>query len=218
LKVKSNVPHPPLLLGLALSGTFLVIGICPAGTWAGGNYPIYSDKETVMPTPAYLSITGVKQGLITAGTFTQDSVGNIYQEGHEDQILVQAFSHQVIIPRDPQSGQPTGQRVHKPLMISKVFDKSSPLLFSALTSGEEVKCRLEWFRTSSAGTQEHYFTIELEGATIVDIQSRMPNCQDPENAHFTHLEDVHFTYRKIVWTHEVSGTSGSDDWRSPVAG
>ncbi|EOX0195499.1 TPA: Hcp family type VI secretion system effector, partial [Pseudomonas aeruginosa] len=24
--------------------------------------------------------------------------------------------------------------------------------------------------------------------------------------------------RKITWTHEVSGTSGSDDWRSPVAG
>ncbi len=40
------------------------------------------------------------------------------------------------------------------------------------------------------------------------------NCQDPGNAHFTHLEDVHFTYRKITWTHEVSGTSGSDDWRS----
>ena len=95
-----------------------------------------------MPTPAYLSITGVKQGLITAGTFTQDSVGNTYQQGHADQILVQAFSHQVVVPRDPQSGQPTGQRVHKPLMISKVFDKSSPLLFSALTSGEQVTCRL----------------------------------------------------------------------------
>ncbi|MFJ2320673.1 type VI secretion system tube protein Hcp, partial [Pseudomonas sp. NPDC087817] len=25
-----------------------------------------------------------------------------------------------------------------------------------------------------------------------------------------------FTYRKITWTHEVSGTSGSDDWRAPV--
>ncbi len=23
---------------------------------------------------------------------------------------------------------------------------------------------------------------------------------------------------EITWTHEVSGTSGSDDWRSPVAG
>ncbi len=50
------------------------------------------------------------------------------------------------------------------------------------------------------------------------MRLHMHNCQDPGNAHFTHLEDVHFTYRKITWTHEVSGTSGSDDWRSPVAG
>jgi type VI secretion system secreted protein Hcp len=35
--------------------------------------------------------------------------------------------------------------------------------------------------------------------------------------HFIHLEDVHFTYRQITWTHEISGTSGSDDWRIPVA-
>ncbi|MEG1042934.1 MAG: hypothetical protein RSE94_23765, partial [Pseudomonas sp.] len=29
-----------------------------------------------MATPAYMSITGEKQGLITAGAFTADSVGN----------------------------------------------------------------------------------------------------------------------------------------------
>ncbi|WP_248803765.1 Hcp family type VI secretion system effector [Pseudomonas sp. MWU13-2100] len=171
-----------------------------------------------MPTPAYLTLQGTKQGLITAGTFTEDSVGNIYQEGHEDEILVQAFDHQVIIPRDPQSGQPTGQRVHKPLKITKVFDKSSPLIFTALTTGERLtECTLKWFRTSASGTQEHYFTIKLEDAIIVDVQSNMANCQDPNMSHFTHLEDVYFTYRKITWTHEVSGTSGSDDWRTPVA-
>ncbi|OHW58303.1 hypothetical protein ABI36_0213485 [Pseudomonas aeruginosa] len=32
-----------------------------------------------MATPAYMSITGTKQGLITAGAFTEDSVGNTYQ-------------------------------------------------------------------------------------------------------------------------------------------
>lgn len=171
-----------------------------------------------MPTPAYLTMKGTKQGLMTAGTFTADSVGNIYQQGHEDQILVQAFEHQIIIPRDPQSGQPTGQRVHKPLMITKVFDKSSPLIFNALTSGEKLEtCRLEWFRTSATGTQEHYFTIELTDAIIVDVKSSMPNCQDPANAHFTHLEDVYMTYRKIIWTHEVCGTTGSDDWRTPLS-
>lgn len=51
-----------------------------------------------MATPAYMSVTGEKQGLITAGAFTADSVGNTYQEGHEDQVMVQGFDHQVIIP------------------------------------------------------------------------------------------------------------------------
>ncbi|WP_194792073.1 type VI secretion system tube protein TssD [Pseudomonas sp. UFMG81] len=74
-----------------------------------------------MATPAYMAVTGEKQGLITAGAFTADSVGNTYQEGHEDQVMVQGFEHEVIIPRDPQSGQPTGQRVHKPVKITKVF-------------------------------------------------------------------------------------------------
>jgi type VI secretion system secreted protein Hcp len=169
-----------------------------------------------MPTPAYLSIEGTNQGNITAGTFTEDSVGNIYQEGHEDEILVEAFKHEVIIPRDPQSGQPTGQRVHQPLTITKVYDKSSPLLYQALTSGERLsKVALKWYRTSSTGTQEHYFTTELEDAIIVDITAHMPNCQDPGQSHFTHLEDVSFTYRKVTWTHEVAGTSAHDDWRAP---
>lgn len=44
------------------------------------------------------------QGNITAGAFTADSVGNIFVEGHEDQMLVQQVKHQVLVPTDPQSG------------------------------------------------------------------------------------------------------------------
>ena len=169
-----------------------------------------------MPTPAYMSVTGTTQGLITAGAFTADSVGNIYQEGHEDECIVQAFKHEVIIPRDPQSGQPTGPRVHQPVIITKVYDKASPLLYNALTSGEVLtEVVIKWFRTSMAGKQEHYFTHTLTDAVIVSINANMPNCQDPGLAHFTHLEEVAMTYRKIVWTHEVAGTSGDDDWRVP---
>jgi type VI secretion system secreted protein Hcp len=169
-----------------------------------------------MPTPAYISIDGVNQGLITAGANTMDSMGNRYQEGHEDESTVQAFRHEIIIPRDPQSGQPSGQRVHQPLVITKIFDKASPLLYAALASGERLnKVTIKWFRTSMAGTQEHYFTHELEDAMIVDIRGHSPNAQDPAQAHFTHMEDVEFTYRKITWTHEVAGTSGDDDWRAP---
>jgi type VI secretion system secreted protein Hcp len=170
-----------------------------------------------MPTPAYMSIEGTTQGNITAGCFTEDSVGNIYVEGHEDEVLVEAFKHNIIIPRDPQSGQPTGQRVHQPVTITKVYDKSSPLLYQALCSGERLpRVEIKWYRTSPAGKQEHYFTHVLEDAVIVDINAAMPNCQDPGQAHFTHLEEVSMTYRKITWEHVVAGTSGSDDWRTPI--
>lgn len=146
-----------------------------------------------MATPAYMSITGTKQGLIIAGVFTADSVGSTCQKSHENQVIVQGFSHEVIIPRDPQSGQPTGQCVHKPVVITQVFDKASPRLLTALTCGERMsEITLHWDRTSAAGTQERYDT--------------------------TQREDVYFTYRKITCTHEVFGTSGSDDGRSPVEG
>ena len=168
-----------------------------------------------MATPAYMYVNGVTQGLITDGAFTADSVGNIFQEGRENEVMVQGFSHELTMPRDPQSGQTTGLRIHKPVIITKVFDKSSPLLLQALTTGEVMTSVLiKWYRISIKGTQEHYYTTELEDAIIVHIKDYMHNCQDPANSHFTHLQDVHFTYRKITWTHEVSGTSGSDDWRS----
>ena len=54
-----------------------------------------------MPTPCYISIEGKTQGNITAGAFTSDSVGNIFVQGYEDEMLVQEFNHQVNRPQLP---------------------------------------------------------------------------------------------------------------------
>jgi len=106
--------------------------------------------------------------------------------------------------------------MHKPLTITKVFDKSSPLFYVALATGERLtKCLLNFYRTSTEGTQEAYFKIELEDAIVTNIRAFMYNCQDPQKAHFTHLEDISFTYRRITWSHIVAGTEGTDDWRAP---
>jgi len=138
-----------------------------------------------MATPAYMSVTGEKQGLITAGAFTADSVGNTYQEGHEDQVMVQAFSHDVIIPRDPQSGQPTGQRVHKPVVITKVYDKASPLLQAALTSGERMsEIVIQWFRTSAQNTQlpgSRQFALHPPGRSAIHLPQ---NHLDPRSLRY----------------------------------
>jgi len=170
-----------------------------------------------MPTPAYIKINGVKQGLITAGAFTGASVGNIYQEGHEDEILVQEIKHEVTTPTDPQSGQPSGQRVHKPFKFTSCLNKATPLMYQALVTGETLgSVEVTWYRTSTDGKQEHFFTTTLLDARIVSIDTVLPHAQDKMNEHYTQLVEVAMTYRKIVWEHTAARTSGSDDWRAPV--
>jgi len=163
-----------------------------------------------MPTPAYLTIKGTSQGLITAGALSRESVGNAWQKGRENQILVQAVGHGISVPGGVQSGR----RMHKPFVITKVMDKSTPLLYNAVRDGEALTlCRLDWYRPSHSGGLEHFFTTELTGAVIVDVELVMPHCQNESTAHYTQLESVHIAYQNITWRHEIGGTSGWDMWQ-----
>jgi type VI secretion system secreted protein Hcp len=169
-----------------------------------------------MPTPCYIAIEGETQGSITSGACTADSIGDAYVEGHEDEMLVQNFDHTVTVPTDPQSGQPSGRRVHKAFKFTVNLNKAVPLLYNALASGEKLSSvTLKWYRTSIEGKQENFFTTTLENATITNIDCAMPHCQDPAYSDFTQDVTVSLAYRKITWDHAIAGTSGSDDWRSP---
>ncbi|QHG65083.1 Hcp family type VI secretion system effector [Pseudomonas putida] len=171
-----------------------------------------------MATPAYIRIVGKTQGNITASAFTPDSVGNVFVEGHEDEILIQEIKHEVTTPTDPQSGQPTGQRIHKPLTFTCALNKAIPLLYQALTTGEMlIEAEIKWYRTSVEGKQEHFFTTTLEDATVVNIHTVLPHAQDKENESHTQLIEVSLAYRKINWAHVAANTESSDDWRAPAA-
>lgn len=172
------------------------------------------NKELEMAQPAYIKIEGSTQGLITSGATTEASIGNRYQEGHEDEIMAQEVEHNIKVPTDPQSGQPSGQRVHAPFVFTCSLNKAVPLLYNALTTGEKLpKVEVHWFRTSTSGGPEHYFTTLLEDAIITNISLVMPNAQEQSNNDKTELFKVSLNYRKITWEHTAGGTSGSDDWR-----
>jgi type VI secretion system secreted protein Hcp len=160
-----------------------------------------------MPLPAHLTLEGVNQGKI---------VGSCDQEGREGTILVQALDHEVSIPRDAQTGLATGKRVHHPLTVLKALDRSTPLLYQALTSGEHMKSvEIKWYRIDSGGAEEHYFTTRLEDAIIVSIRPIIKNCLEPASQDLPHLEEVAFTYRKAIWRWEPDGIESEDDWRAP---
>lgn len=169
-----------------------------------------------MPTPAYLYIEGVTQGVITQGAFTADSVGNVYVEGHEDEVLIQAISHSIMVPTDPQSGQPTGQCKHSPMTVTCALNKSIPLIMNALTNGERLtRVEVRWYRTSTDGRQEHFFTDLMNDAIVTNLVRNLPHAQDPSAADYTQLVNITFNYLKITMEHTKSSTSGSHSWRTP---
>ena len=169
-----------------------------------------------MTTPCYLYMEGATQGLMTESAFTAESVGNVYVEGHENEVLVQSVSHGITVPTDPQSGQPSGQCRHNPLTVTCTLNKSIPLVYNALVNGESLPCvEIRWYRTSSEGRQEKFYTDTLHDATITGLMRNLPHAQDESFADYTQLVDIVFRYRKLTMNHIVSGTSGSHDWRSP---
>ena len=166
-----------------------------------------------MALNAYLKLKGQKQGEIK---------GSVTQKGRENKIMVIAVSHEIISPRDPASGLPTGKRMHKPFVITKELDKSSPILYNVLVNNENVpEWKLEfWTPQLSAqggvGAEKQHYTVELTNANVASISFRMLNNKNPELMRYAEYEEIAFTYQKIRWTWKDGGISAEDDWESPV--
>lgn len=167
-----------------------------------------------MALNAYLKLKGQKQG---------DIKGSVTQKGRENKIEVIAVAHEIVSPRDPASGLPTGKRMHKPLVITKELDKSSPLLYNVLTNNENIS---EWelqFWTpqlkaaTGVGSEVQHYTITLKNANIASIAFRMANNKHPDLMKFKEYEEIAFTYQKITWTWNDGGVMAEDDWESPVS-
>jgi type VI secretion system secreted protein Hcp len=147
-----------------------------------------------MALNAYLKLKGQKTG---------DIKGSVTQKGREGKIAVIAVSHDIVSPRDPASGLATGKRSHKPFVITKELDRSSPLLYGAL-AGNEVLTEWElqfWSPQKSASltVEAQNYTVKLTNASIASIAFRMANNKDPELAKLAEYEEIAFTYQKIEW-------------------
>jgi type VI secretion system secreted protein Hcp len=61
--------------------------------------------------------------------------GDASAAGYAGQIECQALAYELAIPTDPATGQRLGPRAHKPVAITKAWDRSSPKLADALARG-----------------------------------------------------------------------------------
>lgn len=160
-----------------------------------------------MALNAYLAIVAEKQGQIK---------GSVTQKGREGKIMVIAVAHEIVCPRDPASGQPTGKRMHKPLIITKELDRSTPLLYSVLVNNENIKdFQLQFWQPSATGVEKQHYTVKLTNANISQIHFKMANNKSPKLSRFNEYEEIAFTYQKIEWTWVEGGVTSEDDWETP---
>jgi type VI secretion system secreted protein Hcp len=160
-----------------------------------------------MALNAYLKLKGQTQG---------DIKGSVTQKGREGTIMVIAANHEVVSPRDPASGLPTGKRMHKPFVITKELDKSSPLLYNVLTNNENItEWELKFYRPSPTGAEQQHYTVKLTNANIAAIHFKMENNKNPELMRYAEYEEVAFTYQKVEWTWMDGGITAEDDWEAP---
>jgi len=75
-----------------------------------------------MPMPCYLTLEGADGKKIE---------GSCEIDGHQGKILVQAADLMVELPKNPQTGLPSGKRQHLGLTVTKEIDKSSPTIQQA---------------------------------------------------------------------------------------
>lgn len=158
-------------------------------------------RMSVMANNIYVKITGLSQGVISAGCGTYDSLGNKYQVNHRDQVLVLQLDH--MLTREQSVN-------HHAINFFKPVDKSSPLLAMALDSNERLDLIFDMYRTSRFGTQELFYSVEARRATLSKVAINYPHSvshsdNQPE-------EMISVLYRDITWKHHVAGTSGYSIW------
>jgi len=162
---------------------------------------------------AYCDIVGQKSGHLD---------GSITQKGREKKIGIIAFSHSIVSPRDPQSGLPTGQRMHRPFTITKELDMSTPMLYNCLCTNENLSSVTIFLWTpqikavSGTGYEVQHFTIKLTNANIASMDFRGANIRNADLVKYAEYEEIALTYQKIEWTWNDGGKTAGDDWEARV--
>ncbi|HEY3366074.1 MAG TPA: type VI secretion system tube protein TssD [Symbiobacteriaceae bacterium] len=152
--------------------------------------PTATPKGVVLPAGISMVVDSQKQGRIKGSA-------------SDGSIAAMKYSHQIVSPRDPASGLPTGQRMHKPLVITKLLDRSSPQMMEVLVNNENLT-KVEIRFVNAAGL---YYTVKLTNANIASVDQKTY----PDG---TQVEEIGFTYERIEWTWADGGVTSGDDWEA----
>ncbi|EDY5732090.1 type VI secretion system tube protein Hcp [Salmonella enterica] len=153
-----------------------------------------------MSNPAYLWLTDANGSPIIGSSLVTGRIGA---------IELKAETHHLSIPVDGNTGRLTGTRVHTPITVQKDFDKTTPLLYKALSENQTLKsATIKMYQILDAGVESEYFNIILENVKVTGIT---PNLF-PGSGTGTHSETIQLRYEAITWKHCDGNIIYKDSW------
>jgi len=135
-------------------------------------------------------------------------------EGRENSIECTYFESELMTAREVQTGQATGRRQHKPLLIKKAIDKSTPLIAKALTKNSKIEAEFKFYRPNPAGdgTTQHFYTVKISDGRV-GSQKMLNVWSRPGDPHADPAqEEVTFVFQTIMWRYEDGGVEHEDKW------
>jgi type VI secretion system secreted protein Hcp len=156
-----------------------------------------------LTTPArsveiFIAVEGTKQGKFK---------GESQVTPFKDQSRVLKFSYSAVSPRDISTGQASGRRQHKPIVITREPGAASPQFFTALVTNEVLKSVVIQFVRGNvaSGINEVQQIIRLTNASISDFRQYVG-----DDGRW--LEDVAFVFQRIQIENKPSKTGAVDSW------
>lgn len=145
--------------------------------------------------------SGCKGELLVWISGVTDGLG---AKGHKDWIEVLSYNWGI--------ARPAGEAVKvEEFTIVKLIDKSSPLLYKALGSGDPLQMTVAVCgRGAGASDFKEYVVYSMEDVRVVsmgigtDVESFV-HMEDVGLADYRHLEEVSFTYQKITLDYTAQG-------------
>lgn len=146
--------------------------------------------------PVYLTLEGVPGGMEIPGREGTIEVGDI--------------DWRVFLPVDAADGSITGTRKHSALTFVKNPDRSSPVLFGKVCTGESIpKATFTFYEITSQGEERPFYQLILLNVKVTAL-----NSYNPGSLASSHAESVSLRYEKISAVYLDGNLIQTDDWNS----
>lgn len=133
--------------------------------------------------------------------------------GRHAEIYQYEFS--IDIPVDKVTGKVTGVRHYSPLKLTKLIDKSSPIIFKKLTEGKKLKeCTVAFFRHDPiSGEEVLFYTVKFEDLTIISQTQTVLNTHSEKGSSMPPVEEISMVAERVTKTFVDGHIAHTDEYR-----